>query len=117
MRTEAHRTATVSLVSTVGEGEPLKTLIAIVVAFLVAVAPVAAQEQVGRYTIVINPINAADVYLLDTAQGKVWQRVQYGDGVYVWQYMWRLDDLAATQSFLQSVLPNLKKGAGTPTTT
>jgi hypothetical protein len=63
-----------------------------------------------------KPHHAADVYLLDTAQGKVWQRVQYGDGVYVWQSMWRLDDLAATQSFLQSVLPNLKKGAGTPTT-
>jgi hypothetical protein len=40
----------------------------------------------------------------------------HSDGVYVWQYMWRLDDLAATQSFLQSVLPNFKKGAGTPTT-
>ena len=93
----------------------MKTLIAAIVAFSAAIGPVAAQEQVGRYTIVINPVNAADVFLLDTAQGRVWQRVQF-DNLYVWQSMFRLDDADAQRTFLQSVLPNLKKGSGTTPT-
>ena len=52
-------------------------------------------QQPGRYQIVINPQARADTFLLDTATGRVWQRVQYGDlkdTPPAWQLMKRIDN-------------------------
>jgi hypothetical protein len=81
---------------------------------LVGVTPVsaqegAAQEQVGRYTIVEI---GAHTFLLDTVKGDIWQHVRFSD-VSVWQFMYRLDDVEHTEIFLKEVLPTLQKFTGT----
>jgi len=53
---------------------------------------------VGRHQIVANPTGHPEVFLLDTATGKVWKMVQYADArgkPYVWKYMERADDPSA----------------------
>ena len=51
-------------------------------------------QQPGRYQIVINPQARADTFLLDTATGRVWQLIKYGDlngEPPAWQLMKRID--------------------------
>ena len=51
-------------------------------------------QQPGRYQIVINPQARADTFLLDTATGRVWQLIIYGDlngEPPAWQLMKRVD--------------------------
>ena len=49
----------------------------------------------GRYQIVFGPYARADVYLLDTSTGKIWNRLTHtflvGDPD-IWRYMDRADD-------------------------
>jgi hypothetical protein len=89
----------------------MKNVIAIIVALVAWTAPVAAQEQgqKGRYTIIAGPIGGADVFLLDTQDGRVWRHVQIS-GTDVWQFMYRLDNQADTKNFVDDVLPNIAKG-------
>ena len=52
-------------------------------------------QQPGRYQIVINPQARADTFLLDTATGRVWQLIKYGDlngEPPAWQLMKRIDN-------------------------
>jgi len=52
-------------------------------------------QQPGRYQIVINPQARADTFLLDTATGRVWQLIKYGDlngEPPAWQLMHRIDN-------------------------
>ena len=84
-------------------------LLAGVVALVTSATPVAAQEQVGRYTIVMNDVH---IFLLDTAHGSVWQRVKFGEFT-VWQFMYKLDNMPATQNFLQLTLPDISKAPET----
>jgi hypothetical protein len=52
-------------------------------------------QQPGRYQIIINPQARTDTFLLDTATGRVWQLVKYGDlndEPSVWQQMNRIDN-------------------------
>ena len=81
-------------------------MLAGVVALVTSATPAAAQAQVGRYTIVVKP--DADAFLLDTTSGFIWRQVKFGD-LHIWQFMYRLDNMQATQNFLQIALPNISK--------
>jgi ABC-type sugar transport system substrate-binding protein len=81
-------------------------LFAGVVALVTSAMPVAAQEQVGRYTIVLSQTNRGDTFLLDTVTGQIWRQVKFGD-VLVWHFMYKLDNVAQTEALIES-LPIVK---------
>lgn len=59
----------------------------------------------GRYVLYLSPLNARDVFMLDTVTGKIWQRVELTDvwgQPTVWNYMDRLDNIADTVAFVQA---------------
>jgi hypothetical protein len=69
---------------------------------------VSPRTETGRYALISNPNVRADLFLLDTATGKIWQRVTFTDlkgDPDVWQPMRKMDSDAdltewlATQTF------------------
>jgi hypothetical protein len=60
----------------------------------------------GRYQIVMSPLNARDVFLLDTSTGRVWQRttMQYLLGEPdIWEIVPRLDNDADLAKFERAI--------------
>jgi hypothetical protein len=80
---------------------------------LLAAVPVAAlaqdsrsdlfSQQPGRYQIVFNPSIRADLFLIDTATGRVWQRTSFpslNGEPDAWLMMNRLDDAKDRAAFI-----------------
>jgi hypothetical protein len=62
----------------------------------------------GRYQIVLNPQARADMFLLDTATGRVWRLVNYPGRVgepTVWEWMDRLDGWNEFEAFMKGYPP------------
>jgi hypothetical protein len=61
--------------------------------------------QQGRYQIVVSPITARDMFLLDTNTGRVWQRVTFTDlkgEPTVWDLVPRLDSAAQELEYIRT---------------
>jgi hypothetical protein len=62
----------------------------------------------GRYQMLMSTLNARDVFLVDTASGRIWQRVEFTDiegRPTVWDPMPRFDSLSAKLEWLRLQQP------------
>jgi hypothetical protein len=64
----------------------------------------AAQSGTGRFQMVMSPLLARDVFLVDTTTGRVWQRTQFTDvkgEPEVWEFMEKFDTRSQIDDWLK----------------